>query len=162
VLEKESFIGMEDMSMKKKTVYIFVLAAWLLAACSGSASQSNDLQEPVETNGKKVEVSGGSYTDISVQEMNTMLASKDFTFINVHIPFEGDIPGTDLSIPYNKIEQNLDQLPAERDAKIVLYCRSDRMSEIAARRMVELGYTNVYNLDGGFAAWEAAGLTVER
>ena len=37
------------------------------------------------------------------------------------------------------------------------YCRSDRMSRIAAEAWAEAGYTNLYNLDGGFAAWKAAG-----
>lgn len=90
-----------------------------------------------------------------------MLENKDFTFINVHIPFEGNIPGTDLSIPYDQIDQNLAKIP-DKNAKIVLYCRSDRMSNIAAKTLVGLGYTNIYNLDGGMVDWEAAGLTIER
>ncbi|MFU8773891.1 MAG: rhodanese-like domain-containing protein [Anaerolineales bacterium] len=106
---------------------------------------------------KTVTVDGGSYTDVNVPELETMLAEKDFTFINVHIPFEGDIAATDLSIPYNTIEQNLSQIPGDKDAKIVLYCRSDRMSRIAAERLVELGYTNVWNLEGGMVAWQNAG-----
>jgi rhodanese-related sulfurtransferase len=97
------------------------------------------------------------YTDISVSELDEMLQDKDFTMVNVHIPFEGDLPHTDLSIPYNEIEQHLDLLP-DKDAPIVLYCRSDRMSHIAAETLVRNGYTNVFNLDGGFVAWEAAGL----
>lgn len=86
-----------------------------------------------------------------------MLAAKEFLFVNVHIPFEGDIAGTDLSIPYNEIENHLDQLPEEKDAPVVLYCRSDSMSRIAAEKLVELGYTNVWNLDGGMIAWQQAG-----
>jgi rhodanese-related sulfurtransferase len=112
--------------------------------------------------GKQIPVSGGSYTDVFVTELQTMLANKDFTFVNVHIPFEGDIANTDLSIAYNEIEQNLGQLPADKDAKIVLYCRSDRMSRIAAETLVSLDYTNVWNLDGGMVAWEQAGLPLER
>jgi phage shock protein E len=135
-----------------------IIGIFLLAACKNTTESTPS----VEVVGKQIAVDGGSYTDISVAELQTLLAEKDFTFVNVHIPFEGDIPNTDFSIPYNEIDQNLEQLPADKDAKIVLYCRSDRMSGIAADTLVGLGYTNVWNLDGGMVAWERAGLPIER
>ncbi len=143
--------------MKRIFIITLVMGAILLAACGGSTAPAASS----EVVGKKISVSGGEYTDVSVAELQTMLENKDFTFVNVHIPFEGDIPNTDLSIPFDEIDQNLDQLPADKDAKIVLYCRSDRMSGIAAETLVELGYTNIWNLDGGFNDWEAAGLPLE-
>jgi rhodanese-related sulfurtransferase len=106
-------------------------------------------------------VTGGSYTNISVSDLVSMLENKDFTLVNVHIPFEGNIAHTDISIPYDQIAQNLDKLP-DRGAKIVLYCRSGRMSSIAAETLVSSGYTEIYNLDGGMATWEQAGQNVER
>ncbi len=144
--------------MKRIFIITLVMGAILLAACSGSTTPA----ATSEVVGKKISVSGGEYTDVSVAELQTMLENKDFTFVNTHIPFEGDIPNTDLTIPFDEIDQNLDQLPADKDAKIVLYCRSDRMSGIAAETLVELGYTNIWNLDGGFNDWEAAGLPLER
>lgn len=107
--------------------------------------------------GREVAVEDGSYTEVTVGELETLLADKDFLFVNVHIPFEGDIPGTDLSIPYDEVEQNLGQLPADQDAMVVLYCRSGRMSAIAAETLTRLGYTNVYDVAGGMVAWERAG-----
>lgn len=144
--------------MKQTWILLSMLIASLLvAACSG---QLTDQSANAEI-GEQVLVPGGAYTDISVAELQAMLDSKDFVFVNTHIPFEGDIPSTDLTIPFDQIADNLDKLPADKDAKIVLYCRSDRMSGIASETLVGLGYTNVWNLDGGMVAWEKAGLALE-
>ena len=141
----------------QKIKFFLILSFLIFSACSQRGTQAGE----VIVEGKKIAVDGGSYTDISVQELQAMLKNKDFVFVNVHIPFEGDLPNTDVSIPYNEIEQHLPELPADKDAKIVLYCRSDRMSTIASETLVNLGYTNVWNLDGGMAAWEQAGLKIE-
>jgi phage shock protein E len=139
--------------MVRVLVILLFASIFLLSACQTTDS--------AEVQGKTVEVSSGSYKEISVTELQSMLKDKDFTFVNVHIPYAGDIPKTDLSIPYNEIDQNLEQLPADKNAKIVLYCRSDSMSTTASEALASLGYTNVYNLDGGMVAWERAGLDLE-
>lgn len=135
--------------MKKILIVSMIIIALFLTSCGEVTDSSNSGANDT------------TYNNISVQELDDMFANKDFVFVNVHIPFEGDIPNTDLSIPYDEIEQNLDQLPADKDAKIVLYCRSGNMSSIAADTLVELGYTKVYNLEGGFNAWGQAGLPIE-
>lgn len=139
--------------MNLKPLSFLLFAVFLLAACDPATSA-----QPAPVTGKEVAVAGGSYTDVSPAELQTMLAQKDFVFVNVHIPFAGDLPQTDLSIPFDQIAQHLDQIPAEKDAKIVLYCSSGNMSGQAAKTLIELGYTNVWNLTGGFTAWKAAGL----
>ena len=108
----------------------------------------------------KVNVAGGSYTNVAPAQLKQMLAAKDFVFVNVHIPYAGEIEKTDVFIPYNEIEQNLSKFPSDKNAKIFLYCQSGRMSAMAAEELVKRGYTNIWNLDGGMLAWEATGLPV--
>ena len=86
-----------------------------------------------------------------------MLKSKDFTLVNVKTPYIGEIDGTDLYIPYDQIASRVSELPADKGAKILVYCRSGVESAQAAQTLLNLGYTNVWNLDGGMNAWTAAG-----
>lgn len=116
---------------------------------------------PQATLGQRVEVPGGAFLNISVAELQAMLGQKNFPLINTHVPFQGDLPQTDLSIPYNEIASHLDQLPADKNAPIVLYCRSGNMSTEASGVLAGLGYSRVYNLVGGFNAWRAAGLPMK-
>jgi rhodanese-related sulfurtransferase len=115
-------------------------------------------QDPAHV-GERVAVGGGAYWNITVPQLQEMLGEKDFPLVNVHIPFQGDLPQTDLSIPF-EIASHLDQLPADKDAAVVLYCRTGPMSAQASAVLVELGYTRIYNLVGGFRAWSAAGLPI--
>jgi SulP family sulfate permease len=58
-------------------------------------------------------------------------------------------------LPLRLIPREGSTLP--KDRPIVLICRIGRRSRIAATLLRNMGYTEVYNLQGGVLAWEAAG-----
>jgi phage shock protein E len=134
-----------------KKILLPLLVMLILVGCQSTPITAETVSAP-----------GGLYQNITAAELDTMMKNKDFVLINVHIPFAGNIPGTDLSIAYDEIQQNLPRLAADKSAKIVLYCSSGRMSEIAAEEFVSMGYTNVWNLRGGMVDWQQAGFEVEK
>lgn len=162
--------------MKRFLVPLIVLAgALFLGACgaSDSASESGLAPEgPVNAVeraggeagggavGEEISVSGGTFTRVSPEELKGTMETEDLVVVNTHVPFAGDIPGTDLSIPYDEIAGNTDKLPG-KDARIALYCLGGPMSDEASRTLVELGYTNVWDLGGGMEAWREAGFSLE-
>ena len=82
---------------------------------------------------------------------------------------DGLIPGA-VHHPRNVLEWRLDpdseqpdpELSADLDRRVILVCNEGYASSLAAAIAQELGYENATDLVGGFQAWRAAGLPVER
>lgn len=127
--------------MRKFTLVILELLFIFIVASCGAQEQPEEIP----------------YVEVDSFQLHQMLQKKDCIMINVHIPYEGEISQTDLFIPYDEIEKFSDKLPVEKDARIVLYCRSDRMSTLAAQALADMGYTNIINLKGGMKTWKEAG-----
>jgi len=90
-------------------------------------------------------------------------AEEQLVLIDVREPNEwpgGMIAGA-YPIPRGVLEGQVDgKLPLE--ATVVLYCAVGGRSALAARSLQEMGFSGVENLEGGFQAWAAAGLPIER
>ena len=89
------------------------------------------------------------------------MQNEDIFLVDVHTPEQQHIKGTDLFIPYNKIETYKDKLPQDKNTPIYLYCEGGPMGNAAAKSLYELGYRNLFNLEGGAKAWRNAGLDFE-
>jgi rhodanese-related sulfurtransferase len=74
--------------------------------------------------------------------------------------FKSGHPKGALSVPPGLIKR--DETGLGRDDDILVICLSGHRSPRQARRLAEMGYTSVSNVQGGLHAWKKAGLPVKR
>ena len=125
-------------------ILILLLAALLISGCT---ENSNDEREPQQT--------ATVYQRITPEQANEMLEN-DSTIILLDVRTEDEfselrIPGAILLPDYLVADTASETLP-DKDAVILVYCRSGRRSENAARELIGMGYTNVYDF-GGIIDW---------
>jgi len=97
--------------------------------------------------------SESSYHKISAQEAKEMMESQDVIIVDVRTQAEyneGYIENAIL-IPNESISEAPRELP-DKDAIILVYCRSGKRSKEASDKLVSLGYTNIYDF-GGIIDW---------
>lgn len=128
----------------KKTGWILTLVlSLLLAGCL-----------PIQP-GDAPSDGGGSYQTISAKQAYEMMQKEiDFILLDVRTAEEyaqQHIDGA-LLIPVDQLKDRAAQELPDKDAVILLYCRSGRRSAQAADELASLGYTNVYDF-GGIIDW---------
>ena len=83
--------------------------------------------------------------------------------IDVRSPAEwnkdGNIDGA-INIAFPDFFNSLDQIPADKDARIVVTCASGHRGGIIMMALRLMGYTDVVNLAGGMGAWKTAGMPI--
>jgi len=126
----------------------FLIAACLLMTFEGCAQNGKQNSET-----KKAE-----YHKISAEEAKKMLdENASAILLDVRTPAEfneNHIVGA-ISFPLSEIEAKAaDRLP-DKNALILVYCRSGARSKVAANMLVSMGYTNVYDI-GGINSWPYA------
>jgi rhodanese-related sulfurtransferase len=60
------------------------------------------------------------------------------------------------------IERDIEKLIPDANARVILYCGGGYRSALAADNIQKMGYSNVESMDGGFAAWQQAGLPTSK
>lgn len=95
--------------------------------------------------------------EISVDDLKAIRKQgEDFALIDVREPDDwqkGTIPGA-ATIARGVLELNIDQVTADKDKKIVLYCGGGSRSALAAYMLQKMGFRNVLSLAGGYRSWK--------
>ncbi|MGE5185300.1 MAG: molybdopterin-synthase adenylyltransferase MoeB [Acidobacteriota bacterium] len=102
----------------------------------------------------------GKTPEIEVQELSRSKPAAIIDCREADEHAQGAIPGA-IWIPRGFLESRIEKHVTDRHAPIVIYCASGNRSLFAQRSLLELGYTNVKSLAGGFTGWKRAGLPWE-
>ena len=96
-----------------------------------------------------------TYEQITAEQAKTIMdTKKDYVIIDARTEeefAEGHIENAIL-IPEYEIKDRAEKELPDKDALILIYCRSGRRSKIASEELVKLGYTNVKEF-GGIIDW---------
>ncbi|MCZ2483728.1 rhodanese-like domain-containing protein [Aquirufa nivalisilvae] len=97
--------------------------------------------------------------DITIEELKERMDNNEaLHIIDVREEHEFDEfnIGAQL-IPLGELPERMDEIEADKDAEIIVHCRSGARSGRAKEYLSSEGYSKVRNLIGGMLAWQAAG-----
>ncbi|MBL4761846.1 MAG: rhodanese [Methylophaga sp.] len=95
-------------------------------------------------------------TEISVEQANNMLADNGIALdVRELKEYESAHIANAHHISRGMLEFMVGQHPAfqDKDASIVVYCKSGGRSALATVALKQLGFSNVYSMSGGFDEW---------
>lgn len=133
----------------KKIIFLSlpILLTFIVAACQSSAA-TNETQDSIK--------------QISVEQAKQTSEKADVQFIDVRTIEEyksGHAPKA-INLPLDSLEQNISKL--DKSKPVYLICQTGRRSQKGAEILQKNGFKDLYNIEGGTSAWQAAGLPIEK
>jgi phage shock protein E len=137
--------------MHKKITLPLVLAVLFVGAAGCDESRSPEMVRPANAS-PAAAATARSARRVSGSEARSLVAGGAL-LLDVRTPgeFSQDAIAGAVNVPYDQIEARASELGA-KDRQIVVYCRTGHRAGIAARTLVKLGYSAVYDL-GPRTAW---------
>ncbi|MFX0065194.1 MAG: YeeE/YedE thiosulfate transporter family protein [Candidatus Hermodarchaeota archaeon] len=103
------------------------------------------------------------YTNITAMEAKELIEQNPFVFI-LDVRSWGEFTQGHISnavnIPYNQLPERAEELPDVFSHLIIVYCDTGARSAVAASTLIQLGYTNVNNIQFGLSDWTAQGYSL--
>ena len=131
-----------------RQILLFAALAASLALLAGCALSKTKKDKSEDTTDK------AAYHKISVEEAYEMMASQEVVVVDVRTREEhesGHIENAVL-VPNESIGSEMPEALPDKEATLLIYCRSGRRSKEAAQKLLSLGYQNVYDF-GGVIDW---------
>ena len=110
-----------------------------------------------------VEKAKKNITMISLDEAKALFDKGGIIFLDCRDSKEykaGHIPGA-INISRGLLEFKIEGKIPDKNANIVMYCKSGGRACLACESIGKMGYKNLKNMEGGWMAWEKAGYPVD-
>ena len=97
----------------------------------------------------------GVYTKITSVKAKEMIDQGNVTVVDVRTPEEynaGHLAGAVLA-PLQTLEDNAPKVLKDKNATLLVYCRTGVRSANASKLLISMGYKHVYDIAGGITQW---------
>ncbi|PPK87140.1 rhodanese-related sulfurtransferase [Neolewinella xylanilytica] len=129
---------------------LFVLLLGVLACGQGTETDAPSTESPVPAS------AAPAYGQLSPAAFADKMEEEGVVLLDVRTPEEiavGKIDGA-VEMDYNDPDFAKQLATLEKGPTYLVYCASGGRSNKACTMMAEAGFEHVYNLEGGFTAWE--------
>ena len=131
-----------------RQILLFAALATSLALLSGCTLSKTKADTAEDMTGK------AAYQKISAEDAYEMMVSQEVVIVDVRTPEEydgGHIPNPIL-VPNESIGDDMPEALPDKEATLLIYCRSGRRSKEASEKLLKLGYKSIYEF-GGIIDW---------
>ena len=144
--------------MKKRSLFIIALALMFsFGLVAGQAFAKDKTAKDFVAEAKK------TISEISVEDAKKAFDKGGYTFVDCRTAKEfkmGHIPGA-VHIPRGMLEFKVSKMLPDKNANIIMNCKSGGRSALGTCTLCEMGYKNVMSLAGGWKAWVKACYPIE-
>lgn len=105
------------------------------------------------------DLQGANYSEISSKEASDIIKNIHPVIIDVRTEPEYDSGHINdaILLPVQELARRMEELEKYKDEPVFLYCRSGNRSTVAAKMLMDAGFTHIYNLRRGFSEWASEG-----
>lgn len=133
----------------KQLTLIVILSAWaVMGACQTNTKKAGSISETIAVAQYEAKMK-------SLKEMQLVDVRTPGEYSEGHLKgaLNMDINGENFAAAVAKLDKNI---------PVMVYCRSGGRSARAARQLEEMGFKEIYDMDGGITEWKGAGKPVEQ
>jgi len=144
--------------MKNVFILLAISMSMTISSCEGQNKTSQNEEKSTEAPNK-----GVISRDVAVTEFEKQMAGTGILLdVRTDQEFaEGHMKGA-VQIDYSKPDFKTKIAELNKETPVYVYCRSGGRSGGAAKIMKDMGFKEVYNLEGGILSWQRAGKLIER